>query len=175
MKLLLTLDNDEKVTVNCEFRNVDTVMQEVGMCGRCGAIIEYTHQLPLTHKMFKYYLTHQVSFPYVEVLEELHRRNVSSILITLKQALYITEEHFRSLNTQGFLHSTFINRGLTNNPRVVGYVLDDYTVVTQDSALCDVLTKLYEHYSELQLFRDLEPEYNEETFVDIIKAEKIKE
>ena len=175
MRLLLTLDNDEKVTVKCDFRNVDTVVREVGACGRCGAIVTYTHQLPLTHKMFEYYLTHQVSFPYVEVIEELHRRNVSSILITLKQALYITEEHFSDLNKQEFLHSTFINRGLTSNPRVVGYVLDDGTVVKQDSVLCGALTNLYEHYSGLQLFRDLEPEYNEETFVDIVKAEKIKE
>lgn len=174
MRLLLALDNDENVTVDCEFRNVDTVMKEVGMCGRCGAVVAYTHQLPLTHKMFDYYSTHQVSFPYVEVIEELHRRNVSSILITLKQALYITEEHFKSLNTQGFLHSTFINRGLAGSPQVVGYVVDDYSSVTQDSVLCEVLTKLYEHYSELQLFRDLEPEYNEELFVDIIKIEKIK-
>lgn len=175
MRLLLTLDNDEKVTVDCDFRNVDTVVKEVGACGRCGAIVTYVHQLPLTHKMFEYYLTHQVSFPYVEVIEELRRRNVSSILVTLSQALYITEEHFRSLNAQGFLHSTFINRGLTSNHRVVGYILDDETIVKQDSALCDTLTKLYEHYSELQLFRDLEPEYNEELFVDIIKIEKIKE
>lgn len=175
MRLLLTLDNDEKVTVDCEFRNVDTVVQEVGACGRCGTIVTYVHQLPLTHKMFEYYLTHQVSFPYVEVIEELHRRNVSSLLITLSQVLYISEEHFRSLNTRGFLHSTFINRGLTSNPRVVGYVLDDGTLVKQANALCDTLTKLYEHYSELQLFRDLEPEYNEELFVDIIKIEKIKE
>lgn len=175
MRLLLTLDNDEKVSVDCEFRSVDTVMQEVGVCGRCGAIVTYVHQLPLTHKMFDYYSTYQVSFPYIEVIEELHRRNVSSILITLKQALYITEEHFRSLNTQGFLHSTFINRGLASSPQVVGYVADDYSSVTQDSALCEALTKLYEHYSELQLFRDLEPKYNEELFVDIIKIEKIKE
>lgn len=175
MRLLVTLDNDEKVTVDCDFRNVDTVVQEVGACGRCGTIVTYVHQLPLTHKMFEYYLTHQVSFPYVEVIEELHRRNISSILITLKQALYISEEHFRSLNTQGFLHSTFITHGLAGSPQVVGYVLDDGTLVKQANALCDTLTKLYEHYSELQLFRDLEPVYNEELFVDIIKIEKIEE
>lgn len=175
MRLLLTLDNDAKVTVECEFRNVDTVMQEVGMCGRVGATVEYVHQLPLTHKMFEYYLHHQVSFPYTEVIEELRRRHSTTILIRLQQALYITEEHFRFLNNQRFLHSTFINRGLAGSPQVVGYVLDDGTVVKQDSVLCEVLTNLYEHYSGLQLFRDLEPEYNEELFVDIVKIEKIKE
>lgn len=175
MRLSLILDNNEKVDVDCEFHNVDAVIQEVGVCGRVGATVEYVYQLPLTHKMFEYYLHRQVSFPYKEVIEELRRRRTTNILIRLQQALYITEEHFSDLNKQGFLHSTFINRGLTSNPRVAGYTLDDGTIVKQDSALCEVLTNLYEHYSGLQLFRDLEPEYNEETFVDIVKAEKIKE
>ena len=73
------------------------------------------------------------------------------------------------------VHSTFMKKSLIGSPVVVSHTLVDGAIMDNCETVNKALQDMYEHYVELQLFRDLEPEYNEETFVDIIKAEKIKE
>ena len=174
MKLLLTLDNDEKVLINWGviFESADS--NDARRPTYCGSVA-YTYQLPLTHKLFEYYRKVDTSSKYYEVVEELDKRNVSSISIHVFQTINLNEDEFEMLNKCGYVHSTFMNKSLIGSPVVVSHTLVDGAIMDNCETFNKALQDMYEHYVELQLFRDLEPEYNEETFVDIIKAEKIKE
>lgn len=173
MKLSLTLDNDEKVFINWGviFESADSNDKRPTYCGS----VAYTYQLPLTHKLFEYYRKVDTSSKYYEVVEELDKRNVSYISIHVFQTISLNEDEFEMLNKRGYVHSTFMKKSLIGSPVVVSHTLVDGTVMDNCETFNKALQDMYEHYVELQLFRDLEPEYNEETFVDIVKAEKIKE
>lgn len=174
MKLLLTLDNDDKVLINWGVIFESTEPNDKGRLTYCGSVA-YTYQLPLTHKLFEYYRKADVSSKYHEVVEELYTRKVSYISIHVYQTINLDEDAFESLNNCGHVHSTFMKKSLIGSPVVISHTLVDGTVMDNCETFNKALQDMYEHYVELQLFRDLEPEYNEETFVDIIKAEKIKE
>lgn len=173
MKLLLTLDNDEKVFINWGviFESADSNDKRPTYCGS----VAYTYQLPLTHKLFEYFRKVDTSSKYCEVVEELDKRNVSYISIHVHQTINLNEDEFERLNKYGYVHSTFMKKSLIGSPVVVSHTLVDGTIMDNCETFNKALQDMYEHYVELQLFRDLKPEYNEETFVDIIKAEKIKE
>ena len=173
MKLLLTLDNDETVLINWGviFESADSNDKRPTHCGS----VAYTYQLPLTHKLFEYYRKVDTSSKYHEVVEELYKRKVSYISIHVHQTIDLNEDAFESLNKCGYVHSTFMKKSLIGSPVVISHTLVNGTVMDNCETLNKALQDMYEHYVELQLFRDLAPEYNEETFVDIVKAEKIKE
>lgn len=174
MKLLLTLDNDEKVLINWGVIFESTDPNDDRRPIYCG-FVAYAYQLPLTHKLFEYYRKVDTSSKYHEVVEELYKRRVSYISIHVHQTIDLNEDAFESLNKCGYVHSTFMKKSLVGSPVVVSHTLVDGTVMDNCETLNRALQEMYEHYVELQLFRDLESEYNEDTFVDIIKAEKIKE
>lgn len=173
MKLLLTLDNDEKVLINWGVivESTDSNDKRPTYCGS----VAYTYQLPLTHKLFEYYRKVDTSSKYHEVVEELYKRKVSYISIHVHQTIDLNEDAFESLNKCGYAHSTFMKKSLIGSPVVVSHTLVDGAIMDNCETFNKALQDMYEHYVELQLFRDLEPVYNEETFVDIVKAEKIKE
>lgn len=174
MKLVLTLDNDEKAFINWGVIFESTELNDGRRPTYCGSVA-YTYQLPLTHKLFEYFRKVDTSSKYYEVVEELDKRNVSHISIHVFQTISLNEDEFEMLNKCGYAHSTFMKKSLIGSPVVVSYTLSDGTIIDNCEVFNNVLQDMYEHYIELQLFRDLEPEYDEETFVDIVKAEKIKE
>lgn len=174
MKLLLTLDNDEKAFINWGAIFESTELNDDRHPTYCGSVA-YTYQLPLTHKLFEYYRKVDTLSKYYEVVEELDKRNVSHISIHVFQTISLNEDGFEMLNKCGYVHSTFMKKSLIGSPVVVSHTLVDGAIIDNCETFNNALQDMYEQYVELQLFRDLEPEYSEETFVDIIKAEKIKE
>ena len=174
MKLLLTLDNDEKVLINWGVIFESTDPNDDRRPTYRGSVA-YTYRLPLTHKLFEYYREVDTSSKYHEVVEELYKRKVFYISIHVHQTIDLNEDEFESLNKCGYVHSTFMEKSLIGSPVVISHTLVDGTVMDNCEALNKELQEMYEHYAELQLFRDLKPKYDEETFVDIVKAEKIKE
>lgn len=174
MKLLLTLDNDEKVLINWGVIFESTDPEDNAHPTYRGSV-EYTYRLPLTHKLFEYYRSVDTLSKYHEVVEELHKRNVSYISIYVDQTIDLDEGAFERLNKCGYVYSTFMKLSLIGSPVVVNHTLTDGTIMDNCEVLNKALQDMYESYVELQLFRDLEPEYDEETFVNIVKAEKIKE
>ena len=174
MKLLLTLDNDEKVLINWGviFESTDPNDDRRPMYR---GHVAYTYQLPLTHKLFEYYRKVDALSKYHEVVEELYKRKVSYISICVHQTIDLNEDAFESLHKCGYVHSTFMEKSLIGSPTVISHTLVDGAIIDNCETFNKALQDMYEHYVELQLFRDLKPDYDEEAFVDIIKAEKIKE
>lgn len=174
MKLLLTLDNGDRALINWGVIFESTEPNDDRRPTYCGSVA-YTYQLPATHKLFEYYRKVDTSSKYHEVVEELSKRSVSYISIHVHQTIDLNEDAFESLNKCGYVHSTFMKKSLIGSPVIISHALVDGTVMDNCETFNKALQDMYEHYVELQLFRDLEPGYNEETFVDIVKAEKIKE
>lgn len=177
MKVLLTLENGEKVpaewNIICNSTETPVHNNELQYNGN----MIYTYQLPIHHKMFAFYRDGITASQYKEVVEELYKRNVSHISIEICQTLSVDNDSFESFNKHGYLHSTFINAGLVVAPRVVGYATLDGLVVNDATAINQVLENMYEYYLESQMFgvREVMVYYDEEVFIDFVKIEKVEE
>lgn len=177
MKLLLTLENGEKVpatwNIICNSTGAPVHNSELQYNGN----MVYTYQLPIHHKMFVFYRDNKPTSQYKEVVEELEKRNVSHVSIEICQTLSIDNDNFERLNKRGYLHSTFVNAGLAAAPKVVGYTLLDGSFIKDATIMNQVLENMYEGYSELLMFGvlALKPDYDEEVFVDFVKIETVKE
>lgn len=177
MKLVLTLNNDEKVPTEWSIICNSTATPVHNSDFQYNGSIVYTYQLPLHHEMFAFYRDNKPTSQYKEVVEELYDRKVSSISIEICQTLSTDNDNFEWLNKRSYLHSTFINAGLAADPKVVGYTLLDGSFVNDATSMNRVLEDMYEYYSELLMFGvlDLLPDYHEEVFVDFVKIEKVEE
>ena len=91
MKLLLTLDNDDKVLINWGVIFESTDPNDDRRPTYCGSVA-YAYQLPLTHKLFEYYRKVDTSSKYHEVVEELYKRKVSYISIHVHQTIDLNED-----------------------------------------------------------------------------------
>lgn len=166
MILELILESDEIIT--CASTNVS--QQEFSTCLTIN--IKYTHQLPITHKMFEYFkiINHQ----FQEIVDEIENHQIVSILMSIDASLFVDKD---TLKKKRYIDLGKHHRVLNDTPLVVGYTCKDGTTVIDSlglDAMTDGLQRLYDDYTSRAIFKRIPEEYREIIKLLPVKVKLIK-
>lgn len=166
MILELILESDDIIT--CASTNVSR--QEFSTCLTIN--IKYTHQLPITHKMFDYFkiINHQ----FQEIVDEIENHQITSILLSANVSLFVDKD---TLKKKRYIDLGKHHRVLNDTPLVVGYTCKDGTTVIDSlglDAMTDGLQRLYDDYTSRAIFKRIPEEYREIVKLLPVKVKLIK-
>lgn len=166
MILELILEDGEIIT--CASTNVSR--QEFST--HLNISIKYTHQLPITHKMFEYFkiINHQ----FQEIVDEIENHQMTSILMSIDASLFVDKD---TLKKKRYITLGKHHRVLNDTPLVVGYTCKDGTTVIDSlglDAMTDGLQRLYDDYTSRVIFKRIPEEYREIVKLLPVKVKLIK-
>lgn len=166
MILELILESDE--TIECASTNVSR--QEFST--RLTINIKYTHQLPITHKMFEYFkiINHQ----FQEIVDEIENHQIVSILMSIDASLFVDKD---TLKKKRYIDLGKHHRVLNDTPLVVGYTCKDGTTIIDSlglDAMTDGLQRLYDDYTSRAIFKRIPEDYREIVKLLPVKVKLIK-
>lgn len=166
MILELILESDDIIT--CTSTNVSR--QEFSTCLTIN--IKYTHQLPITHKMFEYFkiINHQ----FQEIIDEIENHQIVSILMSIDASLFVDKD---TLKKKRYITLGKHHRVLSDTPLVVGYTCKDGTTIIDSlglDAMTNGLQRLYDDYTSRAIFKRMPEDYREIVKLLPIKVKLIK-